>query len=101
MFFLFKDTATTQIYTLSLSDALPITSPPEGTTPLPVRAGAPASARTPASSGPPPGRTAEGAVALRGGGDTRPARRPGERLDRKSTRLNSSHANISYAVFCL
>src|SRR3712207_7667607 len=25
----------------------------------------------------------------------------GERLDRKSTRLNSSHANISYAVFCL
>src|SRR3712207_8589393 len=28
-------------------------------------------------------------------------RRPGDRLDRKSTRLNSSHANISYAVFCL
>src|SRR5947209_17354309 len=28
-------------------------------------------------------------------------RRPGPRLDRKSTRLNSSHANISYAVFCL
>src|SRR5947209_14755312 len=26
---------------------------------------------------------------------------PSERLDRKSTRLNSSHANISYAVFCL
>src|SRR3712207_8926913 len=26
---------------------------------------------------------------------------PGERRDRKSTRLNSSHANISYAVFCL
>src|SRR3712207_6863876 len=26
---------------------------------------------------------------------------PGEREDRKSTRLNSSHANISYAVFCL
>src|SRR3712207_8199116 len=25
----------------------------------------------------------------------------GPRLDRKSTRLNSSHANISYAVFCL
>src|SRR3712207_8973605 len=30
-----------------------------------------------------------------------PAPRVGERLDRKSTRLNSSHANISYAVFCL
>src|SRR3712207_7720371 len=29
------------------------------------------------------------------------ARRRGEREDRKSTRLNSSHANISYAVFCL
>src|SRR3712207_7299795 len=28
-------------------------------------------------------------------------RRARERLDRKSTRLNSSHANISYAVFCL
>src|SRR3712207_7615020 len=28
-------------------------------------------------------------------------RRPVEHLDRKSTRLNSSHANISYAVFCL
>src|SRR5258707_11683890 len=27
--------------------------------------------------------------------------RPGDLLDRKSTRLNSSHANISYAVFCL
>src|SRR3712207_7049180 len=27
--------------------------------------------------------------------------RPGKDLDRKSTRLNSSHANISYAVFCL
>src|SRR3712207_7921906 len=26
---------------------------------------------------------------------------PAERIDRKSTRLNSSHANISYAVFCL
>src|SRR3712207_8301560 len=31
-------------------------------------------------------------------GATRPA---GDRADRKSTRLNSSHANISYAVFCL
>src|SRR3712207_7193005 len=30
-----------------------------------------------------------------------PPRRERLRLDRKSTRLNSSHANISYAVFCL
>src|SRR3712207_8111923 len=29
------------------------------------------------------------------------AHTPGQRSDRKSTRLNSSHANISYAVFCL
>src|SRR3712207_7959553 len=29
------------------------------------------------------------------------ARREARRVDRKSTRLNSSHANISYAVFCL
>src|SRR3712207_8576031 len=29
------------------------------------------------------------------------AEQPVQRLDRKSTRLNSSHANISYAVFCL
>src|SRR3712207_8186972 len=35
-----------------------------------------------------------------GGGELLPAQ-PHPRLDRKSTRLNSSHANISYAVFCL
>src|SRR3712207_7288405 len=37
------------------------------------------------------------------GGVGQPERldRPGGRPDRKSTRLNSSHANISYAVFCL
>src|SRR3712207_7343035 len=33
--------------------------------------------------------------------DLFPASAGGERVDRKSTRLNSSHANISYAVFCL
>src|SRR3712207_8414749 len=35
------------------------------------------------------------------GGDGRAAASEGPRRDRKSTRLNSSHANISYAVFCL
>src|SRR2546430_3056381 len=38
------------------------------------------------------------------GGTSRPSRRPGFlalALDRKSTRLNSSHSQISYAVFCL
>src|SRR3712207_8438296 len=35
------------------------------------------------------------------GGDGREVARVGAGVDRKSTRLNSSHANISYAVFCL
>src|SRR6266480_5937931 len=65
-FFFFNDTATTEIYTLSLHDALPIS----------FRA-----ARRPA-------RVTDGLV------------RCWER-DRKSTRLNSSHMSISYAVFCL
>src|SRR3712207_7704928 len=33
--------------------------------------------------------------------DLEPLDQPRRQLDRKSTRLNSSHANISYAVFCL
>src|SRR3989337_3129574 len=65
--FFFNDTATTEIYTLSLHDALPI------------------SLRDP--------RGAAGADHARG-------RAHGLR-DRKSTRLNSSHGSISYAVFCL
>src|SRR2546429_1579749 len=67
-FFFFNDTATTEIYTLSLHDALPI--------------------------------YLEWRDQLRAG------QRPGQALhrdveDRKSTRLNSSHGYISYAVFCL
>src|SRR3712207_7882034 len=81
--FFFNDTATTEIYTLSLHDALPISASPgwsRGTRgSRPWRRGS--GCRGPAS------RTA-----------CRPARSAG---DRKSTRLNSSHANISYAVFCL
>src|SRR3712207_7381508 len=91
-FFFFNDTATTEIYTLSLHDALPIWHPPrrrdghelgrqrqrEGQDDL-VRAGA--------------GVARLGAEPLVGDG--------GHEEDRKSTRLNSSHANISYAVFCL
>src|SRR2546427_8530805 len=47
-------------------------------------------------------RRAEGAVAV-GGGKTRRAVAPQapREQDRKSTRLNSSHSQISYAVFCL
>src|SRR6185369_18085914 len=70
-FFFFNDTATTEIYTLSLHDALPI------------------SVKT-----------------RRGGASTLInccliGRRCAQFRDRKSTRLNSSHTLISYAVFCL
>src|SRR6266481_6551126 len=78
-FFFFNDTATTEIYTLSLHDALPIYR--EGLRSHLLR---------------------EGLLGLRKvphQGDDRPARPP--LRDRKSTRLNSSHSSISYAVFCL
>src|SRR3712207_8321768 len=83
--FFFNDTATTEIYTLSLHDALPISR----TACRRPRRGAACSAR------------ASRAPGWRGTG-SRPSRRaPSACRDRKSTRLNSSHANISYAVFCL
>src|SRR2546430_6132773 len=72
-FFFFNDTATTEIYTLSLHDALPISR--------------------------------ERRKGRCGAGCTRYSYQPGYRRcrtrDRKSTRLNSSHSQISYAVFCL
>src|SRR5947209_9787667 len=74
------DTATTELYTLSLHDALPIWS---------RRVGKRTSARNPLRSSP---------KALDITGTTASALNI---TDRKSTRLNSSHANISYAVFCL
>src|SRR5476649_1710398 len=67
IFFFFNDTATTEIYTLSLHDALPIS-----------------------------GRRCAGT--LRG---TPTPSRSSRSQDRKSTRLNSSHTVMSYAVFCL
>src|SRR3712207_8571470 len=95
MFFFFNDTATTEIYTLSLHDALPISLrlwPPDRARLLQKRA------TRGARAGPRPSPTTRG----------REPRAPGTRRgcpwvppDRKSTRLNSSHANISYAVFCL
>src|SRR6202142_4384084 len=66
-FFFFNDTATTEIYTLSLHDALPIL---------------------------------RGFIATSTRRHT-DRRRTKPRIDRKSTRLNSSHELISYAVFCL
>src|SRR2546428_1917682 len=71
-FFFFNDTATTEIYTLSLHDALPISM-------TAIRDQV---------------RTGRVFCALSGGVDSSVA-------DRKSTRLNSSHDQISYAVFCL
>src|SRR5215813_14352873 len=70
-FFFFNDTATTEIYTLSLHDALPI------------------------------GLSTEAAAHLSDWTVCCSCRLPPQTLDRKSTRLNSSHVRISYAVFCL
>src|SRR3712207_7436795 len=91
MFFFFNDTATTEIYTLSLHDALPIYL-------LRRRHQQRAEAD-------------RGRVVLLGRVDDRRDRDLLAEVDdgvavvgqedRKSTRLNSSHANISYAVFCL
>src|SRR3712207_9499253 len=89
--FLFNDTATTEIYTLSLHDALPICHRHDH---LADRLGL--------------GRVAEldpvdlgdAVDQVRDLGTERLGDRL-QRLDRKSTRLNSSHANISFAVFCL
>src|SRR5436305_11201039 len=75
IFFFFNDTATTEIYTLSLHDALPICD-----------------------------RALERYRQLSANGLRVVAvayRRLPARRDRKSTRLNSSHVRISYAVFCL
>src|SRR3712207_7654385 len=87
MFFFFNDTATTEIYTLSLHDALPICD----RVPRAVRHRLRAAART-------AGRVRR---PDRGPGPPGPGRQGRRAGDRKSTRLNSSHANISYAVFCL
>src|SRR2546427_8029110 len=81
-FFFFNDTATTEIYTLSLHDALPIYG-----TAKRVRERLTSRLTTSRSDGtywilPNPNRSSPW-------------------LDRKSTRLNSSHSQISYAVFCL
>src|SRR2546430_17382669 len=89
-FFFFNDTATTEIYTLSLHDALPIWI--SAGKRLPVK-------KSGATSRFPPryGRPLFG-ISCRSAFSTTLLER---RLDRKSTRLNSSHSQISYAVFCL
>src|SRR2546430_7140354 len=78
-FFFFNDTATTEIYTLSLHDALPISAPPARSVPGPG----------PAAPAPGP------AAGCRCADAWRRAARSEEHT------LNSSHSQISYAVFCL
>src|SRR5258705_13462456 len=91
IFFFFNDTATTEIYTLSLHDALPIytniTRSGDGRGPRTAR-GADQIPREPSGG-------------ARCYGPSRGSWRHARNLDRKSTRLNSSHLGISYAVFCL
>src|SRR2546430_16762390 len=77
-FFFFNDTATTEIYTLSLHDALPIWI---------CRSQLRQPSEFPSSS---PTAYSLSCICWKE-----------SRLDRKSTRLNSSHSQISYAVFCL
>src|SRR2546429_1225435 len=77
-FFFFNDTATTEIYTLSLHDALPIFALQFVALGLQAEHDAEEEQRR------------AGCPRLRA-----------RRGDRKSTRLNSSHGYISYAVFCL
>src|SRR3712207_6891775 len=94
--FFFNDTATTEIYTLSLHDALPIYPA------LTMREKVTELTRGDNCMGchaviNPLGFSLENFDAV-GRFRTTDNNKP---VDRKSTRLNSSHANISYAVFCL
>src|SRR3712207_8515168 len=96
--FFFNDTATTEIYTLSLHDALPISERPLQLAHDPLRHEQPAGAALRVGDpDPPPGLR----LPLEGEGVPLVRRTLLGVEDRKSTRLNSSHANISYAVFCL
>src|SRR2546430_13103100 len=93
--FFFNDTATTEIYPLSLHDALPIYSVAAGRDPAAVRIDLPPARRD--RFGVDGGDDALCAVACGRLFDERRI----VHADRKSTRLNSSHSQISYAVFCL
>src|SRR5256884_3562928 len=82
-FFFFNDTATTEIYTLSLHDALPISLRKRGHE-IGIEDGADIGDASLAE-----GMSDDAGLAVE------------PPVDRKSTRLNSSHGYISYAVFCL
>src|SRR5690606_42052158 len=94
--------APTQIYTLSLHDALPIS----GITSVGVSASSAPPSFDACASSPSAGSSPASPEAAREPSPRprRRSRRLRRRLrspDRKSTRLNSSHVKISYAVFCL
>src|SRR2546422_2193073 len=93
-FFFFNDTATTEIYTLSLHDALPISV--EGSLRIAVRLG---KFKIPIQDQRP--LPAQLQVGLRINAAPQDPAVASAAIDRKSTRLNSSHGYISYAVFCL
>src|SRR5256885_13146080 len=80
LFFFFNDTATTEIYTLSLHDALPICATRWRSSQARAYSNGSASSTFSRQTSVP---------------------RASRNRDRKSTRLNSSHLVISYAVFCL
>src|SRR3989449_5323930 len=88
LLFFFNDTATTEIYTLSLHDALPISQ----LVSCEARSLADRGNMSPQANS----NRLDGRI-----GRSREVVRRREEADRKSTRLNSSHGYISYAVFCL
>src|SRR3712207_7176922 len=94
--FFFNDTATTEIYTLSLHDALPILRLEAQVPQLRVGRVVVVLLELDARVGEVVDRDLHPELLGRALGDLGQLHQ-----DRKSTRLNSSHANISYAVFCL
>src|SRR2546429_1435264 len=93
MFFFFNDTATTEIYTLSLHDALPIYSVvPDDVAGGNDRLRERRQRRV---------ETLEQRLKTRNEKHHQKNQHRHREEDRKSTRLNSSHGYISYAVFCL
>src|SRR2546427_8008823 len=92
-FFFFNDTATTEIYTLSLHDALPIYQEALRELPEDIRIYSSAEDDINRALIASLAKKSTSTGAAKVGADLRG--------DRKSTRLNSSHSQISYAVFCL
>src|SRR2546429_5537059 len=89
--FFFNDTATTEIYTLSLHDALPISGKHR------IKVALPGYRTFETEVGLLAGQKSEVKTELLKGS----IEQASSEVDRKSTRLNSSHGYISYAAFCL